>query len=100
MLETSFSSLISQKSSEVPIFGTFMAKKFTYIRLYFRNFDASHVLLCYCDIICEMFVLVLVCMERGDPYLYHDIQLSCFPVGGVFSNSLEGVATPLFGKIC
>ena len=39
MLETPFPSFISQKPGEIPIFGTFMAKKIDFhgFRLFFRN---------------------------------------------------------------
>ena len=66
----SFPSLISQKPGEIPIFRTFLAKFsiLAYISLKISYFELGHD---YEVTVISYFgcgwVLILVCMERGDP---------------------------------
>ena len=69
MLETSFSSFISKKSGEIPIFRTFLAKKSisAYISLQIGclgKIDNYDVIVTSC-MGCLYFFFV--CMERRDP---------------------------------
>ena len=73
MLETPFPFFISKKSGEIPIFGTFLAKKISF-GLYFaenRHFQVGHTLLRNCEVIQWPIFMILVSMERGDANLYY-----------------------------
>ena len=84
MLETPFSFFISKKPSEIPIFGTFLAKKITFFFQFWSSFtetpllESGHVWKRHCDVIRWPIFMILVSMERGDPTLYHGIKQSYF----------------------
>ena len=68
----SFSSFISQKPGEKPISRTFFVKFsiLAYISLKSAILSSAMIMTSlshHCDVILGMLVLILVCMERGDP---------------------------------
>ena len=62
-----------KKTSEIPIFGTLLAKKINFGLDFAENqyFQVGHVLLRHYDVIHWPIFMILVSMERGDPTLYH-----------------------------
>ena len=73
MLTTYFPCCISKKLGEIPIFGTFLAKKFNFV-LYFaenRLFLVGHVLLRHCDVKGWPIFMILISLERRACTLYH-----------------------------
>ena len=101
----SFFYIISPKPGDILIFGTFLAKFSIFAQhalLKIGYFEVRPYLWHHCDVINWMFVLVLVCMERGDPLLdmlWYRYQLDVgLSDGSLFKFSGDG-NHPL-GKLC
>ena len=62
MLEISFPSFISQKPSEIPIFGTFLTKFsiLAYVSLKISCYEVHPCLWRHCDVICHIIVMSYV----------------------------------------
>ena len=73
MFEIPFSFFINKKLGEIPIFGTFLAKKINFGQYFAENqhFQVGHVLLRHCDVILESIFMILVSMERRHTTLYY-----------------------------
>ena len=103
MLETPFPFFICKKPGEIPIFGTFLAKKWIFCQfwsMFTENpiFESGHVWKRHCDVIRWSIFMILVSMERGDPTLYHGTKQSHF--GPVNFKFIRGVVTTPLGKPC
>ena len=82
MLETPFPFFISKKPGEIPIFGTFLAKKFNF-GLHFaenQHSQVHHVLLHHYDVIRWLIFMILVSMERRDTALCYGTKQLYFGV--------------------
>ena len=102
MLETPFPFFICKKPGEIPIFGTFLAKKLIFCQfwsMFTENpiFESGHVWKRHCDVIRWPIFMILVSMERGDPTLYHGTKQSHF---GPVNFKFIGVVTTPLGKPC
>ena len=96
MLETPFPFFICKKPGEIPIFETFLAKKWIFCQfwsMFTENplFESGHVWKRHCDVIRWPIFMILVSMERGDPTLYHGTKQSYF--GPVNFKFIRGVVT-------
>ena len=103
MLETPFPFFIGKKPDEIPIFGTFLAKKWIFCQfwsMFTENplFESGHAWKRHCDVIRWSIFMILVSMERGDPTLYHGTKQSYF--GPVNFKFIRGVVTTPLGKPC
>ena len=104
MLETLFLFFICKKPGEIPIFGTFLAKKLIFLSIwsmFTENplFESGHVWKRYCDVIRWPIFMILVSMERRDPTLYHGIYQTTILWARQFQVHKGVVTTPL-GKPC
>ena len=75
--------LYMQKPGEIPIFGTFLAKKLIFCQfwsMFTENplSESGHVWKRHCDVTRWPNFISLVSMERGDPTLYHGTKQSYF----------------------
>ena len=103
MLEAPFPFFICIKQGEIPIFGTFLAKKWIFCQFWSMftenpNFESGHVWKRHCDVTRWPIFMILVSMERGDPTLYHGTKQSHF--GLVNFKFIRGVVTtPLVNHV-
>ena len=102
-VRNTISLLYMQKTpGEIPIFGTFLAKKVIFCQfwsMFTENplFESGHAWKRHCDAIRWPIFMNLVSMEREDPTLYHGTKQSYFrPVNFKF---IRGVVTPLVNHV-
>ena len=106
MLETPFSFFICKKPGEIPIFGTFLAKKWIFLSIlvymFTENplFESGHLWKRHCDVIRWPIFMILVSMERRDPTLYHGTKQSYFgPVNFKFIRGGNHPPPPLVNHV-
>ena len=83
-----FPPFISQKPGEIPVFGTFRGEILNFDLCFTEKglFLGSAMCLCHYDVIPWMFVLILICIERGDLKLYYN-SLVAYVICGRFVNN-------------